>query len=87
MTSEEAIVQIENAIIAGSLDDVSCGALKLAIEALKMRNPEKTKTTENNWGWLCPHCNMVIGKPIRKEHYFVSYCGHCGKALDWNAHE
>lgn len=35
MTPEEAISQIEAAVISGSIDDVQCGALKMAINALK----------------------------------------------------
>lgn len=69
-------------------------ALKMAIEALEKQIPKKAEWTDDPiWGELgvkkktpmCPIC----GYSVEDRHFIiggqkVTYCDHCGQAIDWS---
>ena len=86
MTNKEAIEQIEYAIITGSVDDVQCGALKMAINALEKQTPKKPEIIINENMIkserevpCCAVCLQELEESI--ESWF---CPHCGHAIDWS---
>ena len=91
MTNEEAIKQIECAIITGNINDVQCGALKKAIEALKKQIPSKVNYIGDGYadGELvydeaeCPSCGYIFDDC--ESDWERKFCLECGQALEWDS--
>ena len=85
MTYEEAIKNI-NALnaVCGQKDLYDAefeSALSLAIEALEKQIPKKPYDIV-----CCPLCKIEVElQPIDTEQ--VTYCLHCGQAIDWSDDE
>ena len=86
MTSEEAITTLELAISEVEWNyplDISV-ALETAMEALKKQIPKVAEHEDRVWS-ICPCCGGSVCNDtehaVNKE---VSYCEHCGQALDWS---
>ena len=86
MTSEEAITTLELAISEVEWNyplDISV-ALETAMEALKKQIPKVAEHEDGVWS-ICPCCGGSVCNDtehaVNKE---VSYCEHCGQALDWS---
>lgn len=79
MTNKEAIKQIECAIITGNINDVQCGALKKAIEALKKPvvygHWEIAIGYDVNRKVKCSECNRMNFEPS-------NFCPNCGAKMD-----
>ena len=85
MTYEEAIKNINalNAVCGqkGLYDAEFESALALAIEALYKQIPKKPYDIV-----CCPLCKIEVElQPIDTEQ--VTYCLHCGQAIDWSDDE
>ena len=85
MTYEEAIgILTSQAIVLGrasgksTLESVRIEAIRKAIEALEKQIPKKPYDTVR-----CPLCKIEVElQPIDTEQ--VTYCLHCGQAIDWS---
>ena len=86
MTNEEAINTIKVAI--GEVEwnyplDYTM-ALEFAISAIKKQIPKVAEHEDGVWS-ICPCCGGSVCNDtehaVNKE---VSYCEHCGQALDWS---
>lgn len=77
MTYEEAI-KLLNSVTIYYGGKCSRTALELAIEALEKQIPKKPYDTVS-----CPLCKIEVElQPIDTEQ--VTYCLHCGQAIDWS---
>lgn len=85
MTNEEAIEQIEYAIITGSVDDVQCGALKMAINALESQRwiPVEERLPEYDKKYLC-FCYKYRFKEKIGEYKILSFNPRFGWYLDFD---
>lgn len=91
MTPEEAIDFISNKI---QIDVRFCSdedinktetALKLGISALEKQVAKTPREDETNWA-ICPACGGSVYKKNVREHIMneeITFCEHCGQALDW----
>lgn len=67
-------------------------AVQMAIEALEKQMPKPyTTDIDTSWGVrqkmpLCPECDHFIGyhRFIHGDNREVTYCEHCGQAIDWS---
>ena len=88
MIYEEAIgILTSQAIVLGrasgksTLESVRIEAIRKAIEALEKQIPKKPYDTVR-----CPLCKIEVElQPIDTEQ--VTYCLHCGQAIDWSDDE
>lgn len=79
MTYEEAIKLLNSAPIYYGGKCLRT-ALDLAIEAIEKQIPKKPYDTV-----CCPLCKLEVELlPVDTEE--VTYCLHCGHAIDWSAH-
>lgn len=93
MTYEEAIKVLTDTrvmILKGSGTDLS-KACSMAIEALEKQIPKKVEYgIDGSWGTekeqpVCPVCDYFITQTyFIGEGKKVTYCDHCGQAIDWS---
>ena len=83
MTNEEAIIDIrENIqpIIGGK-------SLDIAISAIEKQIPKVVEHKDGVWS-ICPCCRgSVCNDTEHGVNREVSYCEHCGQAIDWENSE
>ena len=80
MTYEEAIKQL-NSIAIYHFDKYTADAINMAIDALEKQIPKKPYDIV-----CCPLCKIEVElQPIDTEQ--VTYCLHCGQAIDWSDDE
>ena len=85
MTYEEAINTIEHGCIYR--DKRSGEALKIAIIALEKQIPKVAEHEDGVWS-ICPCCGgSVCNDTEHAVNREVSYCEHCGQAIDWENSE
>ena len=90
MTPQEAIDFIDNEV---NIDVRYCSDEKvnktievfdLAKSALEKQIPKKPEHDNGAW-FICPACcGSVLGNSEESLNGEISYCEHCGRALDWS---
>lgn len=59
-------------------------AKKIALKAIERQMPKKAEHEDGVWS-ICPNCGGSVCNDtehaVNKE---VSYCEHCGQAIDWS---
>ena len=59
-------------------------AIDTAINALEKQIPKKPEHDNGAW-FICPVCcGSILGNSEESLNGEVSYCEHCGQALDWS---
>lgn len=82
MTPERAleIIKDELTVESGIINE----ALKIVENAVKKQMPKKAEHEDGVWS-ICPNCGGSVCNDtehaVNKE---VSYCEHCGQAIDWS---
>lgn len=85
MTNEEAINTIEHGCIYR--DKRGSEALKIAVIALEKQIPKVAEHEDGVWS-ICPCCGgSVCNDTEHAVNREVSYCEHCGQAIDWENSE
>lgn len=85
MTYEEAIYTIEHGCIYR--DKRGSEALKIAVIALEKQIPKVAEHEDGVWS-ICPCCGgSVCNDTEHAVNREVSYCEHCGQAIDWENSE
>lgn len=85
MTNEEAKALFEEDLKDGkcSNDCPECNAREKAISALDKRIPKVAEHEDGVWS-ICPCCGgSVCNDTEHAVNGEVSYCEHCGQAIDW----
>lgn len=91
MTPEEAIktIQVAVAEVEWNYPMNYAEAFETAIKALEKQIPKKPREDETNWA-ICPDCGGSVYKKKVWEHIVneeITFCEHCGQALDWRETE
>ena len=85
MTPEKAITTLELAISEVEWNyplDISI-ALETAISAIEKQIPKVAEHEDGVWS-ICPCCGgSVCNDTEHAVNREVSYCEHCGQAIDW----
>lgn len=82
MTPERAleIIKDELTVESGIINE----ALKIIENAVEKQIPKKAEHEDGVWS-ICPNCGGSVCNDtehaVNKE---VSYCEHCGQAIDWS---
>ena len=85
MTYEEAIYTIEHGCIYR--DKRGGEALKIAVIAIEKQIPKVAEHKDGVWS-ICPCCGgSVCNDTEHAVNREVSYCEHCGQAIDWENSE
>ena len=85
MTYEEAIYTIEHGCIYR--DKQGGEALEIAVIALEKQIPKVAEHEDGVWS-ICPCCGgSVCNDTEHAVNREVSYCEHCGQAIDWENSE
>lgn len=90
MTESEAIKICNTIVLASSLSsphgiplnttkEELIEAMKIAIQALEKQIPKKALNKKDALFANCPNCGRVQNSVWNK-----TYCGDCGKKLDWS---
>ena len=91
MTPEKAVKTIQVAIAEVEWNyplDYAI-AFETAIKALKKQVVKTPRENETNWA-ICPACGGSVYKKHVMEHIMneeITFCEHCGQALDWRETE
>lgn len=85
MTNEEAKALFEEDLKDGKCtnDCPECNAREMAISALDKQIPKVAEHEDGVWS-ICPCCGgSVCNDTEHAVNREVSYCEHCGQAIDW----
>ena len=94
MTKSEAIEEFKNAKESNRAF-ISVEALDMAIDILKKQIPKPVHyEADYTWGIteqqpVCPECDSYLTRTVfitidGTEGKKISYCDHCGQAIDWS---
>ena len=89
MTYEEAIKTIKTAIaeVEWNYPMDYAVAFKMAVSALKKQIPQAAEHEDGAWS-ICPNCGgSICNDTEHATNKEVSYCEHCGQAIDWENSE
>ena len=87
MTESEAIKEFQQNIDMPFGSNISREASKLAIQALEKQIPKKAEHEDGVWS-IGPCCGgSVCNDTEHAVNREVSYCEHCGQAIDWENSE
>lgn len=79
MTENEASIILKTEIVHHPECSIFAEALGLAIQALEKQIPKKALNKKDALFANCPNCGRVQNSAWNK-----TYCGDCGKKLDWS---
>ena len=87
MTNEEAIEILKHEHDYAQLLSYVNEALKIAISAIEKQIPKVAEHDDGVWS-ICPCCGgSVCNDTEHAVNREVSYCEHCGQAIDWENSE
>lgn len=85
MTNEEAIKTIKTAIaeVEWNYPMDYAAAFEAAVSALEKQIPQAAEHEDGAWS-ICPNCGgSICNDTEHATNKEVSYCEHCGQAIDW----